>query len=292
MFFLRLLSRLPFGVLYLLSDFFFFVSFYVVRYRRKLVRRNLKNSFPEKSAKEIDAIEREFYRNLCDYGVEMMKLLTMDKEELRKRMTFEGMDRLQEFAKNKQSILFLASHQFNWEWLLVSASITFPFEIDFVYQPVGSDLFEKFSLQSRTRFGAYAIKRQDVAREFVKRKNIVRGVATVADQYPGYKHDKKYQSDFLNQETVFFLGTNNMALMSQYPALYYSVKKVKRGHYVGIPHVVGAPPYDKSGYTVIENYIRETEAAIRQDPALWLWSHNRWKKRHLERGEVIVTANG
>lgn len=221
-----------------------------------------------------------------------MKLLTMDKEELRKRMTFEGMDRLQEFAKNKQSILFLASHQFNWEWLLVSASITFPFEIDFVYQPVGSDLFEKFSLLSRTRFGAYAIKRQDVAREFVKRKSIVRGVATVADQYPGYKHDKKYQSHFLNQETVFFLGTNNMALMSQYPALYYSVKKVKRGHYVGIPHVVGTPPYDKNGYTVIENYVRETEEAIRQDPALWLWSHNRWKKRHLERGEVIVTANG
>lgn len=288
MFILRLFSKLPFWVLYLISDFFFVMTYYVVRYRRKLVFKNLKNSFPEKSTDELRKIEKQFYRNLCDYGVETLKLLTIKKEELRRRMRFEKPEVLQSFADNNQSILFLASHQFNWEWMLVSASITFPFAIDFVYQPVENEFFEKFTLQSRCRFGAYPIVRQDVARELVKRKDILRGVATVSDQYPGYKKDKKYETTFLNQETVFFLGTNSMAILSQYPVLYYSVKRVKRGYYVSSPHIIGLPPYDKTSTDVIENYVREVEKLIRSEPDGYLWSHNRWKKRHIERSEVVV----
>jgi Kdo2-lipid IVA lauroyltransferase/acyltransferase len=288
MFILRLFSRLPFWVLYLISDFFFVMTYYVVRYRRKLVFRNLKNSFPEKSTDELRKIEKQFYRNLCDYGVETLKLLTIKKEELRRRMRFEKPEVLQSFADNNQSILFLASHQFNWEWMLVSASITFPFAIDFVYQPVENEFFEKFTLMSRTRFGAYPVMRQDVARELVKRKDLLRGVATVADQYPGYKKDKKYETTFLNQETVFFLGTNSMAILSQYPVLYYSVKRVKRGYYVSAPHIIGLPPYDKTSTDVIENYVREVEKLIQSEPDGYLWSHNRWKKRHIERSEIVV----
>jgi Kdo2-lipid IVA lauroyltransferase/acyltransferase len=282
MFFIRLLSRLPFRVLYILSDIFFVVVFYVVRYRRKLVKKNLSNSFPEKPAEELASIEKKYYKNLCDYGVEMLKLLTISREELSHRMRFENPEVLQNFADKKQSIIFMASHQFNWEWSLVSASIVFPFDIDFVYQPVKSKFFDRFSLLCRTRFGAYPIEREDVAREFVKRKNILRGVATVADQYPGYKKDKKYATTFLNQETVFFLGTNSMITLSQFPAVYYSLKKVKRGFYVGKPHVVGLPPYDKTSTQVLENYVRAVEKVIREDPSGWLWSHNRWKKRHLQ----------
>ena len=288
MFILKVFSRLPFSVLYLISDFFFVVTYHLVRYRRKMVQKNLKNSFPEKTAEEIAAIEKKFYRNLCDYAVEMLKLITISKEELAKRMTFEKPELLETFARNNQSILFLASHQFNWEWMLVSASISFPFDIDFVYQAVQSKFFEKFSLESRTRFGAYPIVRQDVARELVKRKNILRGVATVADQYPGYKKDKKYATTFLNQDTVFFLGTNSMAILSQYPVLYYAPKKVKRGYYVASPYVIGVPPYDKNSTDVMENYVRQVEKVIQDDPAGWLWSHNRWKKRHIERSEIVV----
>jgi Kdo2-lipid IVA lauroyltransferase/acyltransferase len=107
-------------------------------------------------------------------------------------------------------------------------------------------------------------------------------VAIVADQYPGYKTDKKYPTVFLNQHTVFFLGTNNIAVMSQYPAVYYSVRKIKRGYYQARPHIVAMPPHDKSANAVIENYVRLVEKAILEDPASWLWSHDRWKKRHLE----------
>ena len=282
MFFIKLLSRLPFSALYAFSDFLFFVSYHIVRYRRNLVRKNLLSSFPEKTAEDIKKIEKEFYRNLCDYSVETLKLLTISKEELTKRMSFNHNGFLEQFVDRNQSIIFLASHQFNWEWSLVSASINFPMHIDFVYQPVNNAFFDKITLMSRSRFGAYAIARDEVARELVKRKNILRGIAIVADQYPGYKNDKKFPIMFLNQDTVFFMGANNIAVLSQYPAVYYSLRKVKRGYYEALPHIVASPPYTKTDTSVVENYVRLVEKVIQQDPAGWLWSHNRWKTRHLD----------
>ena len=84
MFVIKLLSRLPLSVLYTLSDFLFFVSFYIVKYRRKLVQKNLRNSFPSRSETELKKIEKDFYRNLCDYTVEMLKLFTITQDELNK----------------------------------------------------------------------------------------------------------------------------------------------------------------------------------------------------------------
>lgn len=281
MFLTRLLSRLPLSVLYIISDFLFLGSFYIVRYRRRLVSRNLQNAFPEKDQKALKEIEKDFYKNLCDYAVEMLKLVTISKEELSRRMVFTNPGLIEQFKTANQSILFLASHQFNWEWLLVSASVNFPMAIDFVYQPVNNKFFNQLSLTSRSRFGAHPVKRDEVARELIKRRHVLRGIASVADQYPGYGRDKKYLTNFLNQETAFFLGTNQLALLTQYPAVYYSIKKVRRGYYEAYPEVIASPPYAKESETVIQNYVRVVEAVIREYPAGWLWSHNRWKKRHL-----------
>ena len=287
MFFIKLLSRLPFSVLYAFSDFLFFASYHLVRYRRTLVRKNLQNSFPGKTIGEVKIIEKEFYKNLCDYSVETLKLLTISREELSRRMTFIHPGFLEQFIDRNQSIIFLASHQFNWEWSLVSASINFPMHIDFVYQPVNNAFFDRITLLSRSRFGAYPIARDKVARELVKRKSILRGVAIVADQYPGYQNDKKFPVHFLNQDTVFFMGANNVAVLTQYPAVYYSLKKVKRGFYEAHPHIVAHPPYTKTDTSVVENYVKLVEKVILENPAGWLWSHNRWKTRHLNESADI-----
>jgi KDO2-lipid IV(A) lauroyltransferase len=282
MIFARLLSKLPFPVLYAISDFLFVMSYYLVGYRRKMVQTNLKNSFPQKSQTELGLIEKQFYRNLCDYAVEMLKLLTLSKDELTRRMVFTNPEVLINYTGQNQSVLNLASHHFNWEWLLTAASATFSVQTDFVYQPVNSKFFERISLTSRTRFGAHAIKRDEVARELAKRKAIVRLVAIVGDQYPGYKHDKKYPTRFMNQDTVFFYGSYQIALLTQYPVVYQRIKKVKRGYYEITFIELAKPPYDKSDKHVMDRYISEVEKAITERPSEWLWSHNRWKKRHLE----------
>ncbi|SKC74697.1 lysophospholipid acyltransferase family protein [Ohtaekwangia koreensis] len=279
----RLLSRLPFWILYIISDFLFFITYYIVGYRRKMVQKNLRNSFPEKSEKEIRKIEKQFYINLCDYGVETLKLFSIPKAELAKRMLFKDISIIEKYKAQNQSVVILASHQFNWEWLLSSGNFNLPVPVDFVYQHQSSEFFNRFSLMCRTRFGAHAIGRHDVARELIRRKNILRGIAIVSDQYPGLKKDKKYQTRFLNQDTVFFLGAHQIAILTQYPVVYAQVKKIRRGYYEASFVPIAEPPYTREDFTLIENYIKSVESVIHENPAGWLWSHNRWKTRHLKK---------
>src|SRR6267154_1287098 len=107
MFFLRLLSRLPIGVLYVLSDLMFVVGYRLMRYRRTVVVKNLKNSFPEKSDKEIHEIEKKFYHNLCDYPIETLKMMTMSEEEVLQRMKYVNPEVIEEEAKLGKSMIYL-----------------------------------------------------------------------------------------------------------------------------------------------------------------------------------------
>lgn len=282
MFFLRLLSALPFSVLYFISDVLFLIIYHVVRYRRPLVRKNLVMAFPTKNKKEIIQIERDFYRNLSDYGVETLKLLTVDKDELVRRIHFLNTEILAQYRDENQSIIILTSHQFNWEWMLSAGHLQLPLPVDFVYQSVNNYLFNTFSLKTRTRFGGHPIKREEVAREVIRRKDVLRAVAVVADQYPGKKKDKRFPLTFLGRETLFFEGANQLAILTQYPVVFAAVKKIKRGMYETTFVKIGEPPYGKTDTHIITSYAAEVEKLILANPSGWLWSHKRWKKRHLK----------
>jgi KDO2-lipid IV(A) lauroyltransferase len=281
MFFIRLFSRLPLFTLYTLSGFLYILTYYVVGYRRKLVKANIERSFPEKTKKEIDNIQREFYRNLCDYAVETIKLLTIKKADLGRRVVFKNIEKLEVYKGSGQSVILLASHQFNWEWIVAAGNFSLPIPVDFVYQSVENKTIDHFLLSCRSRFGAYPIERNDVAREMVKRKDLVRGIAIVADQYPGQKRDKRFLTTFLNQETAFFYGANQLAALTKYPVMFASIKKIKRGFYEVSLISIAEPPYEKDSPVIIERYAKAAEKVIREYPSGWLWSHNRWKKRHL-----------
>ncbi|MCB0491334.1 MAG: lysophospholipid acyltransferase family protein [Cyclobacteriaceae bacterium] len=282
MFFLRILSQLPFSVLYLFSNFLFFVTYRLIKYRRKIVVKNLKNSFPESDDATIRAHEKEFYKNLCDYSVETLKLLTISEEDLKERMVYLNPEVITPYRDKSQSVIYVTSHQFNWEWLVAAGSIYLPIPVDFVYQPPSSKFFDQFSLLLRTRFGGHPIKRADVAREIIRRKDIVRGVAIVADQFPGHDNDKRYWTTFLNQDTAFFQGVNQLSYMTQYPVFFAKMSHPKRGYYEVELVKIGTPPYEKGNFDMIENYVKATEAVIKKDPAGWLWSHNRWKKKRTD----------
>ncbi|MFN3840543.1 MAG: lysophospholipid acyltransferase family protein [Cyclobacteriaceae bacterium] len=286
MFFFRALSKLPFAVLYFVSDGLYYLAYYVIRYRRKLVEKNLRNAFPDKPKTERTAIAKQFYRNLCDYAVETLKLLTIHSEELKSRMRYTNPDLLDSYTQHNQSAIILSSHQFNWEWVLTAGTLWLNAPIDFVYQPIHNRLTDSLMQACRTRFGSYPIKRNEVARELARRKAITRVIAIVADQYPGRAQDKKYQTTFLNQQTVFFTGSQQIATLTQYPVLYVSVKRLKRGYYTCTLVKVAEPPYRPDSVDVLQNYIKEVERVITENPADWLWSHKRWKTRHLKQASA------
>lgn len=272
MFLLRLFSRLPLGVLYTISDVIFVLTFYIFRYRRSVVMSNLKNSFPHKSEKEFARIERDFYRNLCDYAAETLRLLSISEEELRKRVVFTNADVIKEFIGKNQSVLTLASHQFNWEWLLAAGCLYLPAPVDFVYLPQKSKLANDFAFAIRTRFGAFAIPRETVGREALRRKEIIRVTAIVADQYPGHFNHRRYWATFLGQRTAFFYGITQLATLQNAASYFSAIKKTSRGHYE-----VTLIKLDDS--RIIDHYIEESEKMINEQPSGWLWSHKRWKQR-------------
>ena len=279
---LRLLSYLPLWFLYRVSDVLFVLAYYVVKYRRTVVFHNLRNSFPEKDVATLRNIERTFYRSLCDYGVETLKLLTLPRQELEERVRFSN---LEVIGADTNHAIFLASHQFNWEWLLVRGSFSFHIPVDFVYQQQSSGLFNSFSLACRTRFGAYPIVRRQVAREAIKRKDLPHIIAIVADQFPSSKTDKRYWTIFLRQDTAFFQGISQLASLTQYPVYYLQMRKIKRGYYEATLERIATPPYEKDAPGLVEAYARATERIIHQYPHDWLWSHKRWKRTRQEMGE-------
>lgn len=275
--FLKIISRIPLSWLYVFSDLMFALAFYLIRYRRNVVQENLKNSFPDLSIQQRKEIEKTFYKNLADYAVETLKLLTIPKDDLARRVVFKNPEVITPYTSKGQSILLLASHQFNWEWLLAAGSLVIP--LDFVYQPQSSALFNEFSLESRSRFGAYAIRRETVGREALKRQHIVRGTAIVADQFPGHFNFRRYWTTFLGQRTAFFHGISQLMVLTQSPVFFAAIRKVRRGFYEVELIRLAEPPYSKTNSDfVIDEYVKQTEKIIHTHPSGWLWSHKRWKE--------------
>jgi KDO2-lipid IV(A) lauroyltransferase len=281
MFFLRLLSQLPLRFLYFFSDFLFIVAYYLTGYRKKLVMRNLRQSFPDRSPKEVRMIAKDFYRHLCDYAVESLKLISISREELIERVELRNPEVLTDHTSRGQSVMVLASHTFNWEWLLAASSVRLPAQLDFVYQAQRSRFANRFSLEGRCRFGAYAIERFQVGRENVLRKDLTRILAIVADQYPGLQRDKKIVVPFLHQQTAFFLAPQTLANTTGFPVYYAQIRKVRRGYYTVFFEPLGSPPFEGEKNSLIHRYASAIEKLIHERPSEWLWSHNRWKQRHI-----------
>ena len=273
---LRLLSRLPLSVLYRVSDALAFLAMYVFRYRRSLVAENLSRSFPEKTPTQIHEITQGFYRNLADVVVETLKALTISKETLQTRVTFHGMDPINCYYQQGQSIILLAAHQCNWEWLLLAGCLRLPYPVDAVYKPLANQPMDALMQQTRARFGGQPISKDRVLRELLRRKNQRRAVAIVADQTPAWG-TPKYWISFLRQETGFYRGIEQLPKAVQHPVFFVSMKRIKRGYYQAAFVQVGTPPYEKEELTILTNYAAQAEKVVQEQPANWLWSHKRWK---------------
>ncbi|MEL7005476.1 MAG: lysophospholipid acyltransferase family protein, partial [Bacteroidota bacterium] len=252
------------------------VVYFVLGYRRKVVLNNLRKAFPDKSEKEIKTISKEFYKRFGEFIVETLKSFTISDSELRRRVNFTNVQDVQHHADNEQSILVIASHIFNWEWALLTGCIVLPFPVDAVYQRLSNKGFDRTMLKSRSRFGGKPIEKSKVLREIIKTKERLRALGMVADQSPR-KSSPKYWTDFLNQDTAFFLGPEQIAKVAKYPCYYFNVVRQRRGHYTVELVPLSKMPYSKEGHEIIEAYAQTTEKAIKKDPSGYLWSHKRWK---------------
>ncbi|HOO95759.1 MAG TPA: lysophospholipid acyltransferase family protein [Proteiniphilum sp.] len=275
------LALLPFPLLYFLSDLLFQVVYHLARYRRKMVRKNLCNAFPEKSEREIIILEKAYYRHLCDYFVETVKTLQLSEEEMKERMHFENPELLNRLMKDGSSCLVCLGHYGNWEWVPSIRLHLMPgVEAGLVYKQLHSLPFDQLFREIRGRFGSLPIEKRSVLRTLVRKKNEGQTIVVgfLSDQRPPRVSDK-YWTTFLNQDTPLQTGMEKIARSLSMSVVYLDIEKRKRGFYRGrfVTLAENASLEEKDSIT--EAYVRLLEKTVLRAPAFYLWSHNLWKFR-------------
>ena len=276
---LWLISLLPFPVLYAISDFF---SLFVRRfYRTKVVRENLRTAFPEKSAQELKDIERKFYHQLCDNFVEDIKMLSMSKEEIMRRMTFSGLEEIKKRHEAGQTLHFLyLSHFGNWEWI---SSINYSIQpwctSGQIYHPLRNDAMDELFIYLRGQYGGVNIKMKETFRRILQLRKEGKNytIGFISDQQPKWASIHHFVP-FLNHDTAVFIGAEHIARKVDAFMMYGRMSRPKRGYY----HLDIIPMEDHPASvpetTLTDRYFELLEADIKEHPEMWLWTHKRWSR--------------
>jgi KDO2-lipid IV(A) lauroyltransferase len=277
--FIYLLSILPFKLLYAISDYLFFWLYNVIGYRKKVVRENLKNSFPQKTDSELKQIEVKFYHHLCDLILESLKAYTISEKQLRKRCTIKNPEIMEQFAKNGKSICIAMGHYGNWEWAGQRVSMDSQFKLLVLYRNIKNSYFNNFMQRLRGRFGAVPVEMRETIRAILKyqKKNIPIATVFIADQTP--PPENAFWIDFLNQKTPVFKGTEKIAKKYNLPVLFGQVHKLKRGYYEIELSILCENSSELSEGELTRLHTQKLENYIEQKPEFWLWSHRRWKHK-------------
>jgi KDO2-lipid IV(A) lauroyltransferase len=272
-FFLYLISLLPFWLLYLIADLLFVILYYIIRYRRKVVQENLLNAFPDKTDDERSSIERKYFEYLADLIVETIKMISISNRELQRRVVPTNPELVQSYLDNGRSITAVAGHYCNWEW----AGLSFNYKKFFIiYKPLSNREFNDFFIRIRSRFGGIPIAMKQTLRIMIGHKNDTTATVFAGDQTP-VREESNYFTDFMNQRTAVFLGIEKVAKLIDSVVIFYDMRRVKRGYYTYTVVPLTENAKATAPYEITEAHVRYLEGRINQEPQYWLWSHRRWK---------------
>lgn len=271
---------MPLSVHYWIADFILYpVIYYVARYRRGITEKNLRLSFPEKSDSERRQIARDFYRQFCYTIVESIYGYRIDEEEMRRRVVFEGMEEVNRLVAAAGGGIFMLAHIGNWEWMAsfqqwLSPGVT---EMN-VYRRLKNRAIDRLMLAIRAKRGGVCVEKQRILREMVRYRAEKKPVAVglLCDQKPRPEVTRTWTM-FLNQETGFLDGGEVLSRKFGYPVFYVYIVRERRGIYRAQMKLLAARPEETQEGEITTAYARLLEQNLREQPALWLWTHNRWK---------------
>ena len=274
-----LLSRLPMRVLYLFSDFFYFLIYTVFSYRKKVVLENLRLAFPEKSDEERKIISRKFFSHFTDLFIESIKAFSISEKQILKRYTYKNPELINDLAKQGKSIALVGAHQANWEW-----SFGMRLVVDITtygaYTKLGNKYFEKVVKTSREKFGFKGYKTVDTVKGMQENfKNKVQALYLLLSDQSPQPHKTFYWSEFFGVKVPIHTGAEMLAKKFDLVVVNYISRKVKRGYYEAEFQLITKTPKDFEDYQITDKYIALTEENIKQQPELYLWSHKRFKHR-------------
>lgn len=272
-----LLSVLPFRLLYCVSDVLYFVMYVLLKYRVKVVRKNLHTAFPFKTTEELRVIERKFYHHFCDTLLEMVKSYKMSEQEMKRRMVFTNIEVLRKYEEEERNILFMCSHYASYEWLL-SLAYYLKHKSYALYTPLSNKYFDKFLQKIRTKHHSYLLSRYTAHKE-MKRHKDEQGVycyGFASDQVPNNK--KNYKRPFLGLRVPVFTGAERLGKALNTVIVFAKIEKVKRGYYQTTFEVLAENPQEFVDYQITDMFFERVNRQIYDEPAYYLWTHNRFKR--------------
>jgi KDO2-lipid IV(A) lauroyltransferase len=274
------ISRLPFFLVYRLSDILFLILFYLIRYRRHTVYQNIKNAFPKYSPKACEKVSIGFYRHFCDLIVESLKLFTIREKNARDRMVYKNIELIEQLFKKQKNIVLMGGHYGNWELLAITINHVLPHQCKALYTPLRNSFWEEKMKHSRSRFGLHMVSIKKILSESKEKKEKFNPLLCTiygSDQWPR-KPEKAYWTSFLNQDTGFQRGAEKFARKNNEAVVFGKISKVRRGHYETEFSLITEEPTLEENNFIMESYKDMLEAQIKRTPAYYLWSHKRWKQ--------------
>ena len=271
-----LMSLLPLRVLYFFGSGFYVLLYYITGYRRKVVDENLLNSFPEKSKTEREAIARKYYHYLADLFFETIKMLSISEKELMKRAESVNLNVVTDALNCGKSVIGILGHYGNWELATLRFSMLFEQKRIIVYKPLSNKDEDKLMIRMRSRFGATLVSMKNIARKLIELRHEPTMTVLVGDQTPALA-ELNYFTNFLNQQTGVFLGTERLAKLNNSLVVFCDISVVKRGYYQCTFVPLFDDPKSTAPYEITQKHVQYLEDVIRQQPEYWLWSHRRWK---------------
>ena len=258
------------------ADFVGWLAFRVFPYREHIVRENLTKAFPEFDETRLRKAMRDYYDGFAQMFVELLKGATLQPQEIARRVRIINLDKPREYLAKGQSVLLVAAHQCNWEWMLLGLSLELDFPLDAAYKPLVDSWAEREMKKLRSRFGCRLVPAKDLLPDIIKRRNVVRAVAMVADQEPTTS-EHKHWTRFLNRDTAFYMGPEEIARVTHFPVFFIEMRRTARGFYEMAFRPMATPDETLQPGELTERYARLVEEQIRAAPADWPWSHKRWK---------------
>lgn len=293
--FFYLVSLLPFRLLYVLSDIEYLLVYYVVRYRRGIVRRNISSAFPEKSAAEIKDIEQQFYHWFCDYFFEAVKLLSISDAELRRRFIIHNSEEVERCFQEGQDVAAILGHYCNWEWLSC-VGIALPKErvMGLIYDPLHSKAFDYLFRRIRSsQPNAITVPKKNILRTLIglRRDNRRSIFGYISDQAPKWQNIHLWLP-FLHHDTPVFTGAERIMRKMNNAVFYVEMSRPRRGYYTCTYRLITRDPASLPEQEVTRRFFVMLEKTIEACPSYYLWSHDRWKRTHEEFNRRFQVVNG
>ncbi|BDD02773.1 lysophospholipid acyltransferase family protein [Aureibacter tunicatorum] len=285
-FFVATMKLVPMKSLYVFGYPIYLLIHKVFRYRKGVISKNLRNSFPEKSEEELKELEKQVYVNTSDLLLETIKGTGIRRNVLQERFKIKQLDVLNHFAQQGRSAIFVGGHTGNWEWAALALGLQAECEPVIIYRELSNKLIDEEFRQERKMWGSRMVSTKETRTIFSEKSDAPTIYIMLSDQSPVRPH-KAHWVNFLNQETGFIHGFELQARRYNLPVLFFDIHRTSRGYYECNIEILAEDPtiYKTGELTAL--YAKRLEKAINEHPADYLWTHNRWKKKRPENKPLI-----